>query len=228
MGKIRYFLFCMFLWWVCPSSAVVTFFDTQSFSLKRIHGDCAFTAKVEFPVSGCTAAVDSARHWICDVLGVDVPARFDVTDFGSLLQLSCEQYFSDGNSGSRSVEIYRGYEDEDCVTFESMVKDKDTETWTSADCATFSKKDGHRLSVAEIFKCDEQQIKSLMWRYKGNLQTGVQKPEDLVIGNAGYIDGWVIVIGPADHCLGAEYRLRYPEIEPYLRLGKNGRYYSDR
>ena len=178
MGKIRYFLFCMFLWWVCPSSAVVTFFDTQSFSLKRIHGDCAFTAKVEFPVSGCTAAVDSARHWICDVLGVDVPARFDVTDFGSLLQLSCEQYFSDGNSGSRSVEIYRGYEDEDCVTFESMVKDKDTETWTSADCATFSKKDGHRLSVAAICKCDEQQLKSLMWRYKGSLQTGVQKRED--------------------------------------------------
>ena len=159
---------------------------------------------------------------------MSLPKRQMVAGIYDIFNHICEQYFSDGNSGSRSVEIYRGYEDEDCVTFESMVKDKDTETWTSADCATFSKKDGHRLSVAEIFKCDEQQIKSLMWRYKGNLQTGVQKPEELVIGNAGYIDGWVIVIGPADHCLGAEYRLRYPEIEPYLRLGKNGRYYSDR
>ena len=80
----------------------------------------------------------------------------------------------------------------------------------SADCATFSKIDGHRLTVKEIFKCGEAQIKQLMWQYRGDLPLmEVSKPEELVVGDAGYIDGWVVVIGPAYHHTGAEYRIRY-------------------
>jgi hypothetical protein len=53
----------------------------------------------------------------------------------------------------------------------------------------------------------------------------VGSAKELVVGEAGYIDGWVIVIGPAVNYTGAAYRLRYPEIEQYLRKGHSGGYY---
>ena len=43
--------------------------------------------------------------------------------------------------------------------------------------------------------------------------------------NAGFIDGWVIVIGQARHYTGAPYRLRYEEIVSFLHTGEGG-YFS--
>ena len=70
-----------------------------------------------------------------------------------------------------------------------------------------------------------EKAKELMWEYRGDLPMAVGSAKELVVGEAGFIDGWVIVIGPAVNYTGAAYRLRYPEIEQYLRKGHSGGYY---
>ena len=39
------------------------------------------------------------------------------------------------------------------------------------------------------------------------------------------IDGWIIVIGPAHHYTGAAYRIRYEEVEEYIKRGVSGGYH---
>ena len=39
------------------------------------------------------------------------------------------------------------------------------------------------------------------------------------------IDGWIIVIGPAENSAGRAYRVRYQAAEPYLKKSKDGEYY---
>jgi hypothetical protein len=51
-------------------------------------------------------------------------------------------------------------------------------------------------------------------------------PDELVVGDAGYIDGWVVVIGPAQGYTGAAYRIRYQVAEPYLQGKRTGGYYD--
>jgi hypothetical protein len=53
----------------------------------------------------------------------------------------------------------------------------------------------------------------------------VASAEELVVGNAGFIDGWIIVIGPAHHYTGAAYRIRYEEVEEYVKRGVSGGYH---
>lgn len=52
----------------------------------------------------------------------------------------------------------------------------------------------------------------------------VAKADDLYVGDCGYIDGWVLVVGPAQGTSGAAYRLRYPEIEQWLKKAKEDGY----
>ena len=52
----------------------------------------------------------------------------------------------------------------------------------------------------------------------------VAKADDLYVGDCGYIDGWVLVVGPAQGTSGAAYRLRYPEIEQWLKKAKRDGY----
>ena len=54
----------------------------------------------------------------------------------------------------------------------------------------------------------------------------VSSPDALYVGDVAFIDGWVIVIGPARGTSGAEYRLRYPEIEKWLIPAKGEGYLS--
>lgn len=203
-----------------------SFFSTKEFTCNEKKEDLSFSSTVDFPVSGSVPAMDGVKLWMCDVLEVDAPKRIDESCFDGILRTSCNRYFDNGGRGSRKVEITRCYEDESLVTFESIVEDKDSETWVSCDCATFCKVDGHRLTVNEVFKCDESQIKQLMWQYRGSLPMEVSDAAELVVGNVGYLDGWVVVIGPAYHYTGAEFRIRYEAAQPYLRTGKSGDYYS--
>ncbi|MBQ5579056.1 MAG: hypothetical protein IIT40_09475, partial [Prevotella sp.] len=123
------------------------------------------------------------------------------------------------------IEVVRSFEDENCVTFEAKIIDVDSVKWISQDCATFSKRDGHRLQVNEIFNCDEKKIKELMWDYRGELPMEVGSPDELIVGDVGFVDGWIIVIGPAYHYTGAAYRIRYEEVEQYVKLGRSGGYH---
>jgi hypothetical protein len=203
-----------------------TFFSTTTVTCSE-KGDrrTSFSASIEYPVSGEKKSLGAVREWICSILETDVPDKLEEADFRSLLRNCCGQFLIDADGTERSIEIYRSYEDESCVTFEAEVIDKDSEKWISQDCATFSKRDGHRLTVDEIFACGESKIKELMWEYRGDLPMAVGSAKELVVGEAGFIDGWVIVIGPAVNYTGAAYRLRYPEIEQYLRKGHSGGYY---
>ena len=158
-------------------------------------------------------------RWIADVLDIDEGRR---TNVYGMLQASSDAFLASQQSFKRTIEVERSYEDEGCVTFEAMVTDKGSETWRWADCASFSKRDGHRIKLNEIFKCDKSDICRLMWQYRGDLPLDADGPEDLVPVNAGFIDGWIVVIGPALHYTGAPFRLRYEEILPYLRTSENG------
>lgn len=202
------------------------FFTTSVFKASQRRGEASFAAEVDFPLTGDAAALRSVRSWLCDQLEVDVPAVMDEASFPGVLKRSGEVFLGEGEGSSRRIEIHRVYEDADVVTFSALVTDKDSATWRSEDYASFSKADGHRIEAGEVFACSEQQIKELMWKWKGTLPTDVGSPDGLVVGNVAYIDGWIVVIGPAEGYTGAAYRIKYEDAVPYLKSKPGGRYYE--
>lgn len=186
-----------------------------------------YSVSIEFPVAGDEAASKSVYHWIGEILEEDSENVFREGRQKEMVKRSYSRYLSEVGVGMRRVENARSYEDANCVTFESTVTDKDSVTWRRCDVATFSKMDGHRLPVGEIFHCSEQQIKRLMWQFAGELQLDSSSADELVIGHAGFIDGWIVVIGPAKYYTGAPFKIRYEVAEPYLKRGRGGGYYTD-
>lgn len=197
------------------------FFTTRQVTFREGR----YRADVEFPVNGNAEALAQVKLWLCDALDMDAPPRLRESDFRKLLGEACKQFEDENATGTRLIEVVRSYEDETIVTFESRMVDTDDETWTTEDCATFSKRDGHRLTLKEIFACNEQGVKQLMWNARGQLRLDVDKPESLVVGNCGITDGWVVVIGPAHNSIGSAFRIKYETAEPYLRKSKDGKYY---
>lgn len=198
------------------------YFDVMQMTCTEKRAESLYNAAVDFPVGGSEAVVRNVKAWIGDVLEVDatmteVPTEgMDADAFSQLLDAVAKDFVEKNGGSRRRVEVTWMYEDPTCVTYEAVVTDRDSTDWTSADVACFSKRDGHRVQANEIFSCDEKQIKRLMWQYRGNLEMEVSKPDELYVGDCGFLDGWVVVIGPARGTSGAEYRLRYPEIERWL------------
>ena len=216
MSKVfRYMIVCVLL--LCAQSSFAEdFFDVEGYNCRKHKGESSFSAQVDFPAVGPAACLIQARQWVCEVLGIDAPLRVDGAMFARLLQKAAEDYI-DSVQGRRTVEIEWAFEDPTCVTFLATVRDRDSVEWTSQDCATFSKADGHRLTADDIFNCSEGQVKQLMWKYRDGLPMEVGKAADLYVGDVGFIDGWVVVIGPARNYTGAAYKIRYQEAEPYLK-----------
>lgn len=214
-----------------PAVAADDYFDVVPLSCREGSGIVKYEASVDFPVGGDIAVMAAAKEWIGEMLEVDATmAEQDVSgmsadDFGRLLEAVAADYVKTGD-GHREVNITWLYEDPTCVSYEAVVTDRDSVAWTTSSVATFSKRDGHRITPEEVFSCDEKQIKRLMWQYRGDLQMEVSSPDALYVGDVAFIDGWVIVIGPAKGTSGAEYRLRYPEIEKWLIPAKDGGYLS--
>ena len=207
-------------------SLAQSFLETKDVSCQQKgSGKASYSAKVEYPVNGDKRVLATVREWICDILEVENPQNLNESAFRSLLVDISGKFLLDVDDMDRRIDIERSFEDENCVTFEATVTDVDSEKWISQDCATFSKRDGHRIQVDEIFNCDENKIKELMWEYRGELPMEVGSAEELVVGNAGFIDGWIIVIGPAHHYTGAAYRIRYEEVEEYIKRGVSGGYH---
>lgn len=206
------------------------YFDVMPMTCTEKHGNTVYNAAVDFPVGGSEAVMRSTKAWIGDVLEVDADmaatatANMDADTFSRLLDSVAKDFAQKNEGARRRVEITWLYEDPTCVTYEAVTTDHDSVDWTTSDIACFSKRDGHRVQAKEIFRCDEKKIKQLMWQYRGDLQMEVAKPEELYVGDCGFIDGWVIVIGPARGTSGAEYRLRYPEVEQWLVPAKGEGY----
>lgn len=214
-----------------PAVAAADYFDVVPLSCREGSGSVRYEASVDFPVGGGMAVMAAAKEWIGEMLEADATmAEQDVSgmsadDFGRLLEAVAADYVKTGD-GRREVSITWLYEDPTCVSYEAVVTDRDSVAWTTSSVATFSKRDGHRITPEEVFSCDEKQIKRLMWQYRGDLQMEVSSPDALYVGDVAFIDGWVIVIGPARGTSGAEYRLRYPEIEKWLIPAKGEGYLS--
>lgn len=214
-----------------PAVAADDYFDVVPLSCREGSGSVRYEASVDFPVGGGMEVMAAAKEWIGEMLEADATmAEQDVSgmsadDFGRLLEAVAADYVKTGD-GHREVSITWLYEDPTCVSYEAVVTDRDSVAWTTSSVATFSKRDGHRITPEEVFSCDEKQIKRLMWQYRGDLQMEVSSPDALYVGDVAFIDGWVIVIGPARGTSGAEYRLRYPEIEKWLIPAKDGGYLS--
>lgn len=223
-NNVTCFLFLFLLAPMTVSGA--DFFTTSGFKFVQRQGNVSFAAEVDFPVAGEAAALRSVKGWICDILEVEEPARLEEGDFQALLQRSFEGFLGVADNCSRRIEIERRYEDADVVTFAALVVDKDSATWQSEDYATFSKVDGHRIQVDEVFKCNEKKIKELMWQWRGNVLVDVSSADGLVVGDVAFLDGWVVVIGPAQGYTGAAYLIRYQDAEPYLKGKPGGRYFE--
>lgn len=214
-----------------PAVAADDYFDVVPLSCREGSGSVRYEASVDFPVGGGMEVMAAAKEWIGEMLEADATmAEQDVSgmsadDFGRLLDAVAADYVKTGD-GHREVSITWLYEDPTCVSYEAVVTDRDSVAWTTSSVATFSKRDGHRVTPEEVFSCDEKQIKRLMWQYRGDLQMEVSSPDALYVGDVAFIDGWVIVIGPARGTSGTEYRLRYPEIEKWLIPAKDGGYLS--
>ncbi len=203
------------------------FIEVMTASVSEARGGCSYSVSVDIPVAGDGAVIHAAKLWICDAIGIDAPANIDNADFATLLRQGAAEYLGDDVGTSRTMEIIWAYEDPTCVTFTMHTTDRDSVNWTTDDVASFSKADGHRITPDEIFSCDEQQIKRLMWTSRTGIAMQVQSADELYVGNAGYIDGWVMVIGPAQQSSGTAYHLRYEQMEKYLRIGDEG-YYAGR
>lgn len=229
MNKLRTRRIMAVVWMTIMTGTIgaQNFLNVKQYTCRRQGEGVSVSMKADFPVEGNAALLKSVRQWICETLDVDAPKTFTPDRFPELMQQSCDRYLQEPGKSSHTIEITWSFEDPECVTFESTIMDKDSVTWTTEDCATFSKKDGHRITASEIFKCDKRQIKQLMWQFRGSLIMEVPTAAQLYVGNVGLIDGWVIVIGPAVRHSGAEYRIRYEIAEPYLRTSKGGDYYSD-
>ena len=223
--NFRHILIIAILFLPVPVAVAEDFFGTSGFKFVQRKGEVSYSAEVEFPVSGNAKALQEVKTWICNVLEVDMPSRLEEYTFRETLLKAFDEYKEQVDSGTRRIEIFRSYEDEQVVTFQSLVVDRDSAEWRSEDCASLSKLDGHRIQASEIFKCSEQKIKELMWQFRNGLPVDVSSPKDLVVGDAGFIDGWIVVIGPARGYTGATYRIRYQVAEPYLRGSGRGGYY---
>lgn len=214
-----------------PAVAAADYFDVVPLSCREGSDSVKYEASVDFPVGGGMEVMAAAKEWIGEILEVDgTMAEQDVSgmsadDFGRLLGAVAADFVKTGD-GHRKVNITWLYEDPTCVSYEAVVTDRDSVAWTASSVATFSKRDGHRITPEEVFSCDEKQIKRLMWQYRGDLPMEVSSPDALYVGDVAFIDGWVIVIGPARGTSGAEYRLRYPEIEKWLIPAKGEGYLS--
>ena len=214
-----------------PAVAAADYFDVVPLSCREGSGSVKYEASVDFPVGGGTEVMAAAKEWIGEMLEVDgTMAEQDVSgmsadDFGRLLGAVAADFVKTGD-GHREVNITWLYEDPTCVSYEAVVTDRDSVAWTASSVATFSKRDGHKITPEEVFSCDEKQIKRLMWQYRGDLPMEVSSHDALYVGDVAFIDGWVIVIGPARGTSGAEYRLRYPEIEKWLIPAKGEGYLS--
>lgn len=226
MRSVKKICFVVGLLLISATCMAQSFFVTKNISCnQKGSGKASYSAKIEFPVDGDARVLNNVREWICDILEVECPKRLDEDAFRALLMDVSGKFLFEVEDMSRQIEVERCFEDENCVTFEATIVDVDSEKWTSQDCATFSKRDGHRLQVNEIFNCNEDKIKELMWEYRGDLPMEVGCAEELVVGNVGFIDGWIIVIGPAHHYTGAAYRIRYEEVEQYIKKGISGGYH---
>lgn len=198
------------------------YFDVVTLKCSEKAAGSSYEAWVDVPVGGGAAVVREAKRWICEVLGVDEAPETDADGFAKLMERAAADFLADAERCRRTVRVTWNYEDASCVTYEAEVADHDSVTWTTADVATFSKRDGHRAEPQEVFACDEARIKQLMWRWRGDLPMEVGSADELYVGNVGYIDGWVIVIGPARNTSGAEFRIRYSDAERWLRVGCEG------
>lgn len=204
------------------------FIEVMTANVSEARNGCSYTASVDIPVAGDGTVIHAAKLWICDAIDIDVPTDIDDADFAALLRKGATEYLSDDEGTSRNVEITWAYEDPTCVTFTMHTTDRDSVDWVTDDVASFSKADGHRITPDEIFSCDERQIKRLMWSARKGIGMEVSSADDLYVGNAGYIDGWVLVIGPAQQSSGTAYRLRYEQMEKYLRIGNEGYYAGEK
>lgn len=206
------------------------YFDVMPLTCTEKQGGTVYNAAVDFPVGGDAAVVRNAKKWIGEVLmsDADMPevsmSTMSTDDFGKLLDAVAKDFVKNNEGSRRRVEITWMYEDPTCVTYETVTTDRDSVDWSTTSVACFSKRDGHRVGANEIFGCDEAQIKRLMWQYRGNLHMEVAQADDLYVGECGFIDGWVLVVGPAQGTSGAAYRLRYPEIEQWLKKPQSDGY----
>lgn len=195
------------------------FLSTKTVTLKKSSGKASYSASVEFPTDGSPAVLKEIMQWMNIVLETDGENR---REFQAILQNSCDNFFGYGEDWKRDIVIERDYEDSRIVTFTSQVTDTDDEKWVAEDCATFSKKDGHRVTLDEIFRCGEDDIKYLMWEYRDDLSLDVDESAGLAPINGGFIDGWVLVTSPAHNATSRIFRLRYEEIVSYLRKHDEG------
>lgn len=198
------------------------YFDVMTMECREGSDGREYKAIVDFPVGGDGAVMRATKQWIGDILELDGVEDASADGFRTMLVTAAKTWQDEVQGGNRTVNITWLYEDPSCVTFESVVSDRDSVSWSTSDIATFSKRDGHRVTAQEIFRCDERQIKRLMWQSRGTLPMEVSNADALYVGDVGFIDGWVIVIGPARGTSGAEFRIRYSDAEQWLNEGREG------
>ena len=217
--KILYILLLILSYASCVTAQ--DFLSTRTVTHKSSSQGSSYSASVEFPTEGPQAVLNSVRQWLGYMLDTDGNYGADIR---RQLEVSCNDFLRHASKTDREIEIEREYEDSRCVTFSATITDKGSEKWVTEDCATFSKRDGHRLSMEEIFSCSEEDIKNLIWQYRGDTKMDVDSPSDVFPMNAGFTDGWVVVTAPAYHSPATAFRLRYEEITPYLKSTANGYY----
>lgn len=200
------------------------YFDVVTIDCNMGSDGGRFVARIDFPVAGGEDVMRGVKQWMAEVLGIDDGLDVMPDAFGKALGKVANEWTATCDGTSRKVEITWLYEDPTCVSYDAVITDNDSLTWTTSIVASFSKADGHKVTANEVFACDEKQIKRLMWRYRGNLTMEVASPDELYVGDVAFIDGWILVIGPAKDTSGAEYRLRYPEVEKWL-VPANGKGY---
>ena len=85
------------------------------------------------------------------------------------------------------------------------------------DIATFDRTDGHRLTIKEIFKCDENTIKKLMYDNKPKeFPCDLSSANEIKIGNVGINRKSIDVVGTIYKGNTAVYQIPFEDASEYL------------
>ena len=116
--NFRHILIIAILFLPVPVAVAEDFFGTSGFKFVQRKGEVSYSAEVEFPVSGNAKALQEVKTWICNVLEVDMPSRLEEYTFRETLLKAFDEYKEQVDSGTRRIEIFRSYEDEQVLTFQ--------------------------------------------------------------------------------------------------------------
>ena len=108
------------------------------------------------------------------------------------------------------------YSNRSLVTYKAFYGHVLNDVVCQMDIATFDRNDGHRLKLKEIFKCDENTIKHLMYDNRPEFPCDLSSADDIKIISAGINRKSIDIVGTIYKGSTAIYQIPFEDAAEYL------------